>query len=142
MDIKPPYPHDMKPPYPHDMINDITLCPEVMTAMEDDDFAQHLYASICNRMWFKITPDQQGVFDRLSASSDRDKMEYNEYWAASWRSAGGIVADMREPFLRRASKRLEGYLDWYCSGSEGHLFEDVEELLKKLHWYSFGENDN
>lgn len=129
-------------PYPHDMIHDMVTCPEVMAAVEDEDFAQHLYASICNRMWFKITPDQQGVFDRLKMLPDRDKMEYNEYWSASWRATGGIVADLREPFLRRTGKSLEDYMNWYCSGSEGHLFEDVVGLLKKIHWYSFEENDN
>lgn len=55
-------------------------------------YTQNLYAAMCNNefqraeMWPILT---------------------NKTWGCSWRSAGGIVADMRE----------EGdYIDWYCSG--------------------------
>ena len=34
----------------------------------------------------------------------------DEYWSCSWRSAGGIVADM----LQKGD-----YIDWYCSGMGG-----------------------
>lgn len=128
---------DITPPYPHDMFADMMASPEVMFAAEDNNFAQRLYASICNRMWFKFTPDEDGSFDRLKLpAADRNDMDYNKYWSASWRSAGGMVADLRAPALRRCAESLEGYMDWYCSGNEGHLFDDVAELLRKLYWYS------
>lgn len=133
---------DMIPPYPYDLVSDMTLCPEIIAAVEYNAFAKRLNAALCNRMWFKITPDQQGVFDRLKTRIDRDKMEYNEYWSASWRSVGGIIATLREPYLRRVGKQLEDYMSWYCSGSEGFLFDDVRDILNKINWYSFEENDS
>jgi hypothetical protein len=134
---------DIKPPYPYDMFADMMACKEIMIAVQDDTFAGRLYASICNRMWFKITPDEVGTFNRLRTSANRYDMEFNEYWSASWRSAGGIIADMREPFLRGTGKQLEDYIDWYCRGSEGYLFDDVAEMLGKLNWYSPGnQNDS
>jgi len=57
-----------------------------------DSYAQNLYAAMCNMQFVK-----NAVWPLL-----RDQR-----WSASWRHAGGIVADMRE----------EGdYIDWYCSG--------------------------
>jgi hypothetical protein len=40
----------------------------------------------------------------------------NQRWSASWRSAGGIVADMQEK---------GDYIDWYCSGIAGGDEPDV-----------------
>ena len=55
-------------------------------------YAQNLYAAMCNNSFQK-----QEVWNILK----------DQTWSASWRSAGGIVADMRG----------EGdYIDWYCSG--------------------------
>ena len=66
----------------------------------------------------------------------------DERWSASWRSAGGIIANMRE----------EGdYIDWYCSGigdglgngdldgtkgyvSESVVTNEIREDLKQLGW--------
>jgi hypothetical protein len=60
-----------------------------------ESYAQNLYAAICNNDFQKLD-----VLPILK----------NQTWSASWRSAGGIVADMRQ----------EGdYIDWYCSGSGG-----------------------
>ena len=58
----------------------------------NDAYAQNLYAAICNNDFQKLA-----VIPILK----------NKTWSASWRSAGGIIADMRQ----------EGdYIDWYCSG--------------------------
>jgi hypothetical protein len=85
-------------------------------------YAQNLYAAMCNNDFQKL--------DVMPILRD-------QRWSCSWRSAGGIVADMRQ----------EGdYIDWYCSGimHEGHYIEghvpesivtdEIREDLKKLGW--------
>ena len=59
-----------------------------------------MYAAICNNDFTRndVWPILQG-----------------QTWSASWRSAGGIVANMRE----------EGdYIDWYCSGIQNDLTDE------------------
>ena len=65
----------------------------------DDVYAQHLYAAICNNSFTK-----NDVWPILT----------EKRWSASWRHAGGIVADMQEK---------GDYIDWYCSG-----IRDAKEL--------------
>lgn len=74
----------------------------------DDIYAQHLYAAICNNDFQRID-----VWPILK----------NEKWSASWRYAGGIIADMQQK---------GDYIDWYCSGiinecSEEELAEMTDE---------------
>ena len=62
-------------------------------------YAQNLYAAMCNMRFVR-----KDLFPYLRQDPDKD------LWSRSWRSAGGIVADMRQ----------EGdYIDWYCSGMGG-----------------------
>ncbi len=92
-----------------------------------DTYAQNLYAAICNNDFQKLE-----VMPILK----------EETWSASWRYAGGIIADMRQ----------EGdYIDWYCSGigsglgngdedgskgyvSESVVTDEIREDLKRLGW--------
>jgi hypothetical protein len=103
-----------------------------------ESYAQNLYAAMCNMRFVR-----KELFPYLRQDPDRD------LWSASWRSSGGIVADMRE----------EGdYIDWYCSGMgglsgydkdsetyeewqartkyvpEGQVTEEIEADLLKLGW--------
>jgi hypothetical protein len=67
---------------------------------QSEAYAQNLYAAICNNDFTKndVWPVLQG-----------------KTWSASWRSAGGIIANMRE----------EGdYIDWYCSGITGEVSDE------------------
>jgi len=94
---------------------------------ESDTYAQNLYAAMCNMQ-----------FQRL----DVLPILKNQRWSCTWRSSGGIIADMRQQ---------GDYIDWYCSGmgeglgngdldgtkqyvSEGYITDEIKEDLNKLGW--------
>ena len=98
-----------------------------------ETYAQNLYASICNNDFIKLE-----VVPILRQDPDKD------YWSASWRYAGGIIADMREQ---------GDYIDWYCSGigndesgygldhrpangyvPEGMITDEIRNDLQRLGW--------
>jgi len=108
------------------------ICDKVKAS---DNYAQNLYAAMCNRNFIK-----NDVWPILT----------EETWGCSWRHAGGIVADMQEK---------GDYIDWYCSGigeegsgygldsvkpvtdesgrtyvPEGLVTEEIEQDLLKLGW--------
>ena len=69
-------------------------------ARTSKDYAQNIYAALCNNGFIKL---------------DVIPVLKGEEWGCSWRYAGGIVADMRQ----------EGdYIDWYCSGIRGGMSYD------------------
>jgi hypothetical protein len=68
-----------------------------------DSYAQNLYAAMCNNDFVK-----RELWPILK----------DERWSASWRSAGGIIADMQQK---------GDYIDWYCSGMGGVATYDLEE---------------
>jgi len=108
-----------------------------------DNYAQNLYAAMCNMQFIKL---------------DTMPILKNQRWSASWRSAGGIVADMLEK---------GDYIDWYCSGigsqedgygldhhkpeleedgrtyvPEGVVTDEIREDLKKLGWIAVPWEDD
>ena len=86
----------MKRTVDHNLEEDIRACAWMLKKVQDSEtYAQNLYAAMCNNVF---QPNE--VWPRL-----RD-----EYWSCSWRSAGGIVAELRGQ---------GDYLDWYCSGIFG-----------------------
>jgi hypothetical protein len=115
----------------YDLRSSEWMCAKVRNS---DAYAQNLYAAMCNMQFIKLD-----VLPILK----------NQRWSASWRHAGGIVADMRQQ---------GDYIDWYCSGSgglnqeydrietneewqqrtgyvpEGHVTEEITEDLKVLGW--------
>jgi hypothetical protein len=74
-----------------------------------DDYAQNLYAAMCNNGFIRLE-----VLPVLKG----------EEWSCSWRYAGGIVADMQQQ---------GDYIDWYCSGIRDTFREDedVSDLTEK-----------
>lgn len=84
-------------------------------------YAQNLYAAMCNNKFYKI--------------NDIGEFLDSDYWSASWRAAGQIVADMRNIG--------EDYMDFYCSGiasedagmvPEGFVTPEIREDLLELNW--------
>jgi len=74
-----------------------------------DSYAQNLYAAMCNNDFTK-----RELWPILK----------EEKWSASWRYAGGIIADMRQ----------EGdYIDWYCSGMGG-LNQEYDQKETNEQW--------
>ena len=71
-------------------------------------YAQNLYAAMCNREFVK-----NDVWPLLK----------EETWGCSWRSAGGIIADM---------KGMGDYIDWYCSGIRNERKILSREEFEKL----------
>jgi hypothetical protein len=117
------------------------ICDKVKAS---DSYAQNLYAAMCNRDFMK---------------NDVMPILKDQRWSASWRHAGGIVADMRE----------EGdYIDWYCSGiggfsgggsesspeieaailarihyvPEGTVTDEIREDLFRLGWIALEDDDD
>ena len=74
-----------------------------------DDYAQNLYAAMCNNDFIK-----REMWPILK----------EQKWSCSWRYAGGIIAHMQQK---------GDYIDWYCSGIRGDLADTGEdESLSEL----------
>lgn len=103
----------------------------------DDNYAQNLYAAMCNRQFLKL--------ELMPVLKD-------DRWSCSWRHAGGIIADMQEK---------GDYIDWYCSGignndtgygldyrpatgfvPEGQVTDEICEDLKQLGWIVLDEEED
>ena len=109
----------------YDLRSSEWMCAKVRSS---DTYAQNLYAAMCNMQFQKLD-----VLPILK----------NQRWSASWRHAGGIVADMQQK---------GDYIDWYCSGigneglgngdvngdkgyvPEGQVTEEIRMDLKALGW--------
>jgi len=98
----------------YNLEEDIRNNPEILAKVrERANYAQNLYAAMCNMRWQKTE-----TFPILK----------NDLWSVTWRSAGGVIADLRG----------EGdYLDWYCSGMGGGIGYDTEEDIRHMERYGF-----
>lgn len=114
----------------NDLEYDLRSTPWILEKVRaSDSYAQNLYAAMCNMRWQKL--------DVLPILKD-------EYWSCSWRSSGGIIADMQQK---------GDYINWYCSGirndgyqddldtitpnqyvSEGLVTDEIRDDLNKLGW--------
>lgn len=75
----------------------------VIEKCRSDVYAQNLYAALCNVRWQK-----REVLPLLK----------DEHWSCSWRSAGGIIADLQGK---------GDYIDWYCSGIRNVSWDKEED---------------
>lgn len=76
--------------------------------MNSVNYATDIYRALCNMRWKKV-----GIIPLYSCS---------------WRYAGGMVAGLRNVG--------EDYMDFYCSGNESHVSEEVEKDMAELEWFS------
>lgn len=76
-------------------------------AKASEAYAQNLYAAMCNNDFIK-----NDVWPLLQGAT----------WSASWRSVGGIVANMVEQ---------GDYIDWYCSGITGDVSDEEYNEMDK-----------
>ena len=74
--------------------------------LQDESYARAFYAALCNVQWLHFSETPEGAN------------------GCTWRYAGGIVAEMRGCG--------EDYMDFYCSGNEGRVREDVYKDMKAL----------
>jgi hypothetical protein len=124
----------------HDITATAWFCEKIRTS---DAYAQNLYSAMCNMRFMKL---------------DVVPILKEDYWSASWRASGGIVA------------RIQGkgdYMNWYCSGMggfaafddetddkakeqfdaqgyvpEGVVTDEIREDLKKIGWIPSEWPDN
>jgi hypothetical protein len=93
------------------------ICNKVQAS---NNYAQNLYAAMCNMQFQKL---------------DTWPILKNQRWSCSWRHSGGIIADM----LGKGD-----YIDWYCSGigpgddsgyvAEGVVTDEIRKDLQDLGW--------
>ena len=88
----------------YDMEADLNTSQSLKDLIQDHKKAIAMYGSLCNVDWYK-----NGI-----------------RWSCSWRYAGGLVADLRN--------QNEAYLDYYCSGNEGTIDDEIAEEFAKLGW--------
>ena len=132
----------------NNMEYDLRTSQELVDKVRSDEvYAQNLYAAMCNNEFIR-----NDVWPLLKG----------ETWSCSWRSAGGIVADMKG----------EGdYIDYYCSGigngddltdeqfnqldyeakeyyinskrfvNESVITDEIREDLFKIGWIQAGDNN-
>jgi hypothetical protein len=98
-----------------DLENDLHRSDLIRDLVGDDSFAEELYAALCNVEWVKAGG------------------EAGEPWSCTWRTSGGIVAELRD--------RGEEYIDFYLSGGEGHVTPRVGEALGLLGWAPLPDED-
>jgi hypothetical protein len=96
-----------------------------------DNYAQNLYAALCNNQFQK-----QDVWLVLK----------DQHWSCSWRYAGGVVADFQD--------QGGNYMDWYCSGigvkdgeyinhvGEGTVTDEIRADLALLGWRVIEQPDS
>ena len=94
--------------YKRSLEGDIMRSSKFLDKIENnEEFATEVYRTLCNNKFFHE--------------------ERNMVWTGSWRYVGGFVSSISNP-------GSSDYMDFYCSGDEGRLNEEVMSNLKELGW--------
>lgn len=120
--------------YPVDLVEDMRNSPRIQILLSSEQFAGELYAALCNMRWTKVgvSLDELCKYEMLQLIGEGKSYTFDEFWSTSWRSAGGIVANLRNKF----HDTDEHYMNWYCGGKEGTVSERVGKILGELGWVS------
>jgi len=89
-----------------DMEEDMRNSPTILEKVKDRHYAVNLYRAMCN--------------NAFTCAGKK------EPWSCTWRYAGELVAELRD--------QGEDYMDFYCSGNESYVDEEIANDLKDLGW--------
>jgi hypothetical protein len=90
---------------PHTFVDLLRAHPWFIDKLKtNDDYAVAFYGSMCNLSWYH--------------------WHFHQEFSRTWRSAGGLVAELRG--------KGEDYIDFYCSGGEGRVTSEIKEDAKKM----------
>lgn len=120
----------------HSLDEELKNCSWILDKLKNSEsYAQNLYAAFCNVEWQK-----HDIWAILK----------EETWSVSWRTAGGIIAELRD--------QGENYMHFYCSGifnsteleeqpilrdfvAEGTVTQEIERDLAQLGWFIFEDRN-
>jgi hypothetical protein len=90
---------------PLSLSNDMRSCKWFLEKIDNDRYAQNVYAALCNNEFIKVTfndtpPTEEQLCDLLSG-------KFDDAWSVSWRGAGRVISELQG---------RGDYMSWYCSG--------------------------
>jgi hypothetical protein len=94
---------------------------------EDEDKTFNLgYDLRSNERMLSKARNSEVYCQQLYASLCNNQFFYGDKaWTCTWRFAGGIISDMIEK---------GDYIDWYCSGNEGFVTDEIKLDLMMMGW--------
>jgi len=116
----------------HNLMDDIRNSKLIAKKLESREYAQQLYAALCNTEW-----QRTDVWSILSSDGPS---------TMSWRTAAGLVTDI-EPVINGDPRT---YIDLYCSGiqeidnaiSEGTITPEIAADLLTIGWIGKNNTNN
>jgi len=69
--------------------------------------------------------------DLYSALCNNEFTKGSKTCSYTWRTVGGIIANILEK---------GDYIDWYCSGNEGFITEEIKQDLENMGWFAYESN--
>jgi len=98
----------------------------VIEYLKDIEVAKDFYRALCNVDWYpnqEPIPEDEQIIKAL-------KGEKAPSWSCSWRGAGRMIAEIRNKHYNCA----ETYMDFYCSGQEGTVTDQVRDCFERMGW--------
>jgi len=96
---------------------------------KDIKYAIKIYCALSNMRWREIWDEVDYLKVHVGWIHRQHKGNFiprRKVYSCTWRYAGGLVAKIRDVG--------EDYLDFYCSGCEGDVDDEVRKDLNNLGW--------